>query len=140
MDITERQRKLLMTIIQEFIETAEAVGSISLQNKYNFKVSPATIRNEMADLVGHGYLYQKNSSGGRIPTTKGWRYFIEMLDKADLWDEPDVVKKEEIKTSLNKVKFDKNELIRETINFLSGLSENAAFALVDGEIYYAGLS
>lgn len=140
MDITDRQKKLLLTIIQEFIDTAEAVGSISLQNKYNFKVSPATIRNEMAELVAHGFLYQKNSSGGRIPTTKGWRYFIEALEKAALWDELDILAKEEIRTRLNKVKFDQSELIREAISQLSKLSNNAAFALVDGEVYYAGLS
>ncbi len=140
MDITDRQKKLLLTIIQEFIETAEAVGSISLQNKYKFKVSPATIRNEMAELVLQGYLYQKNSSGGRIPTTKGWRYFIETLISAGLWDEPDIVTKEQIKTNLNKVKFNNNELIRKAINYLSELSDNAAFALIDGDIYYAGLS
>jgi len=139
MDITERQRQLLLSIIKEFINTAEAVGSISLQNKYNLKVSPATIRNEMADLVLMGYLFQKHNSSGRIPTTKGWRYFIEELNQKSL-KEIDTATKTKIKTELSKIKFSKEDLIRQAIHFLSMLSENAAIALIGKDIFYAGLS
>ncbi len=137
--ISPRQQKLLLSIISEFINTAEAVGSISLQNKYRFKVSPATIRNEMAELVLHGYLFQKHSSGGRIPTTKGWRFFIESLGEKE-WQEVDVITKEQIKSELSKIKFDKRSLIRQSIQFLSKISGNAAVALVGDEVYYAGLA
>ena len=137
--ISPRQQKLLLSIISEFINTAEAVGSISLQNKYRFKVSPATIRNEMAELVLQGYLFQKHSSGGRIPTTKGWRFFIESLGEKE-WEDIDVITKEQIKSELNKIKFNKRNLIRQSLQYLSKLSGNAAIALVDDEIYYSGLS
>jgi transcriptional regulator of heat shock response len=139
MDISDRQQKLLLTIIKEFIESAEAVGSINLQNKYNFKVSPATIRNEMAELVGQGYLYKRNSSGGRIPTTKGWRYFIESLADGEL-DEIDNKTKNEILEDLNKIRADRTILLRHAIQHLSKLSNNIALALIDNQIYYAGLS
>jgi len=139
MDISERQRQLLLTIISEFIETAEAVGSLNLQSKYGFKVSPATIRNEMAELVSTGYLLNRNSSGGRVPTLKGWRYFIgDLLEKGI--DDIDVVTQESIKSELVKIKYDKYQLLRKTIGFLSTLANNPAIALVDGEIFYAGLA
>jgi transcriptional regulator of heat shock response len=139
MDITQRQRQLLLSIISEFINTAEAVGSISLQNKYNFKVSPATIRNEMAELVLMGYLFQKHNSGGRIPTTKGWRFFVETLDTKELKD-LDVATKQTIKEDLIKTGSHNDDLIRHSIKYLSQISGNAAIALIDREIYYAGLS
>ncbi len=139
MDISQRQQQLLLRIIDEFIETAEAVGSLSLQSKYNFKVSPATIRNEMADLVSLGYLSNFNTSGGRLPTLKGWRYFLNDLMSEEL-DEIDAVTQEKIKAELNKLKFDRSLLLRKTISFLSKLADNPAIALVDGEIYYAGLA
>jgi len=139
MDISDRQRQLLLTIISEFIETAEAVGSLNLQSKYGFKVSPATIRNEMAELVSTGYLLNRNASGGRVPTLKGWRYFIQDLREKGIED-IDVLTQEEIKNELNKIKFDKYQLLRKTIGFLASLANNPAIALVDGEIFYAGLA
>jgi len=139
MDISARQRLLLLTIISEFIETAEAVGSINLQSKYGFKVSPATIRNEMAELVSGGYLYNRNASGGRVPTLKGWRYFIADLINKGV-DDIDIITQEEIKNELNKLKFNRSELLRKSLGYLSDLADNPAIALIDGEIYYAGLS
>lgn len=137
-ELTQRQKSLLLSIIAEFIETAEAVGSISLQNKYNLRVSTATIRNEMADLVDLGYLYQKHLSGGRIPTTKGWRYFVDELDKN--LKEIEKREQEEIEDNLVKRNASEEELIRESIGMLSSITGNASIALIDKEIYYAGLS
>ena len=59
--MTPRQRKLLQAIINEFIESAEAVGSVNLVNKYRLDVSSATIRNEMAELMRQGYLMKPHS-------------------------------------------------------------------------------
>lgn len=137
-NLSERQKKLLLSIINEFIDTAEAVGSISLQSKYNLPVSTATIRNEMAELVLLGYLYQKHLSSGRIPTTKGWRFFVESL-KA-LGEELDNSSKEEIDTGLMKVKPDLDSLIRSSLNSLSQISHNAAIALIGNDLHYSGLS
>lgn len=136
--ITERQRQLLQAIITEFIETANAVGSVNLSDKYNFKVSPATIRNEMARLVDLGYLAQPHSSSGRVPTTIGLRFFLQELLE-DL-TELDVYTQTELKQQLHQSRFDKEALVRNAIKFLSSKSGNAAIALVDKDVYYAGLS
>lgn len=138
MGMTSRQKQLLAAIIEEFISTAQAVGSLSLQESHGFRVSPATIRNEMKALVDEGYLSKQHSSSGRIPTTLGLRYFLQELTQ-ELQD-PDIVTQEEVKRSLHVARFSKEELIREALKFLSEYSGNAAVALVDKEIYYAGLA
>jgi len=82
--MTPRQVKLLHAIIDDFINNATAVGSLSLTHRYNLGVSPATIRNEMSDLVEQGYLEKPHSSSGRIPTNMAYRYFIrEILRELD---------------------------------------------------------
>lgn len=139
-DLTPRQIQLLKAIIEEFIHSGEAVGSISLQNKYKFRVSPATIRNEMAELVDLGYLYMKHSSGGRIPTTKAWRFFVSDLLKNQEEANIDLLVQEQLKVRLNRIKFETESLIREGLTFLHKLTGNTALALVNRDIYYAGLS
>lgn len=139
MELTERQQKLLLSIIKEFIKTAEAVGSISLQSKYNLDLSPATIRNEMSVLVENGFLFQKHNSGGRIPTTKGWRFFIESLGEDEL-NQIDEITKEKIKEELYGLRPNSKELIRKAIFELFRLSLNPAVAIIENEFYYAGLS
>jgi len=136
--MTPRQKQLLAAIIQEFISTATAVGSISLNDKYKFKVSPATIRNEMAALVREGYLDKPHSSAGRVPTTMGLRYFIE--EQLQELEELDTVAKEKVKSQLYNLRFDKEMLIREALKVLTQISHNATVALIGKEIYYAGLA
>lgn len=138
MSITERQKQLLLAIIREFIDSGEAVGSISLQDKYNFKVSPATIRNEMSELVDLGFLFMKHSSGGRIPTNKAWKYYIESI--SDELENIDIVTRERIKVELNKDKFNIEVLIRNALKYLSQYTGNTSVALVGESVYYAGLS
>ncbi len=136
---SDRQKELLLTIIKEFIETAEAVGSISLQNKYDFDLSPATIRNEMANLGLLGYLYQKNLSSGRIPTTKGWRFFVDYLESMG-FEDVDHNTQDEIQSVLHKSTADSEQIIRKSVAMLSRFSGNAAIAVVDGQVMYSGLS
>jgi len=77
----DRKKKVLQAIIKHFVETAEPVGSKTLLVSYQFRVSPATIRNDMMLLEQEGYLFQPHTSAGRIPTTKGYRLFVdEMAD------------------------------------------------------------
>ncbi len=139
MDLSDRQQQLLKAIIDDFITSGEPVGSLALQTKYQFKVSPATIRNEMSDLVLKGYLFMKHSSGGRIPTTKGWRFYLDEIDD-ETEDIIDVVTREKVKIELNKVKFETENLIRNSLNYLNSLTGNVAVALIDKDVYYAGLS
>lgn len=74
-----RQESILEAIVREYVETAEPVGSLVLVEKYHFSYSPATIRAEMALLEDEKYIYQPYTSAGRVPTEKGYRYFVDMI-------------------------------------------------------------
>ncbi len=77
--LTDRQRAILKLIVQEYVATGRAVGSKSLTERYAVGVSPATIRNEMADLEAAGFVQHLHTSGGRVPTDQGYRYFVHHL-------------------------------------------------------------
>lgn len=79
MRMDERKSKVLQAIIDDYVSTAEPVGSRTIARKYRLGVSPATIRNEMADLEELGYLEQPHTSAGRIPSDKGYRYYVDCL-------------------------------------------------------------
>lgn len=79
MNMNERKKKILVAIIQDYIQTAEPVGSRTISRKYNLGVSPATIRNEMADLEDLGLIEQPHTSAGRIPSDLGYRYYVDYL-------------------------------------------------------------
>ena len=79
MELADRKRKILRAIVEGYISTGEPVGSKTLLLETGINVSPATIRNDMADLTQNGYLYQPHTSAGRIPTQKACRYYIDNL-------------------------------------------------------------
>lgn len=79
MELSERKEKILSAIIERFITTGEPVGSKFLVEVLSFPVSSATVRNEMAYLSEMGYLDQPHTSAGRIPSDKGYRYYIDKL-------------------------------------------------------------
>lgn len=74
-----RKKKILTAVIQEYINTADPVGSRTLSKHHELGVSPATIRNEMADLEEMGYLISPHTSAGRIPTQKAYRYYVDEI-------------------------------------------------------------
>lgn len=79
MDLDARKQKILQAIIQDYISSAEPVGSRTIARKYDLGVSAATIRNEMFDLEMMGYLEQPHTSAGRIPSLKGYRFYVDCL-------------------------------------------------------------
>ncbi len=79
MDLSDRKRKILQAIIDEYIGTAEPVGSRAISKKENLGLSSATIRNEMADLEEMGYLIQPHTSAGRVPSDEGYRFYVNSL-------------------------------------------------------------
>lgn len=86
-ELTERQKKLLLLIVRDYIESksAQPIGSKRLAEHYHLSLSPATIRNEMAALTEMGYLRQPHTSAGRVPTEEGYRYFVsQMMNQAEL--------------------------------------------------------
>ncbi|MBM7565620.1 heat-inducible transcriptional repressor HrcA [Paenibacillus sacheonensis] len=79
--LTDRQRMILNVIIDDYIRSAEPIGSRSISKRSDVSFSPATIRNEMADLEELGFLEQPHTSAGRIPSIKGYRYYVDHLVK-----------------------------------------------------------
>jgi len=75
----ERKKQVLNAIIKDYIANAEPVGSRAVAKKYDLGVSPATIRNEMSDLTEDGYIEQPHTSAGRIPSAKGYRFYVDNL-------------------------------------------------------------
>lgn len=78
-EFDERKESILKAIIKTYLDTGEPVGSRTLSKLLDIKLSPATIRNEMSDLEELGYIEQLHASGGRIPSTKGYRYYVDNL-------------------------------------------------------------
>jgi heat-inducible transcriptional repressor len=81
MTLDDRKLDVLRAIIEDYVETQEPVGSKALVERHNLRVSPATVRNDMAVLEEEGYLRQPHTSAGRVPTDKGYRLFVDRLTR-----------------------------------------------------------
>ena len=94
-DLSERSREILKTVIHAYINDAEPVGSRTVAKKAGLGLSPATIRNAMADLEDIGLLFQPHSSAGRLPTEAGLRYYVDfLLEKENLsWGDQVAIEK-----------------------------------------------
>ena len=82
--LNERKKKILQIIIEDYISSAEPVGSRTIARKYDLGLSPATIRNEMSDLELLGYLEQPHTSAGRIPSAQAYRFYVDALIDNDV--------------------------------------------------------
>ncbi len=96
-NLTQRQIEILRSIIEEYIETAEAVGSETIEKKHNLSASPATIRNEMTKLAEYGYIRKQHSSAGRLPTAQGLKFYVrELMKEKELSTVEEVALKEKV--------------------------------------------
>lgn len=86
MYISDRQKTILSSVVDEYINSAQPVSSQLLEKKYDFSICPATIRIEMQKLTEKGFLSQPHTSAGRVPTDKGYRFFVDELLKKELED------------------------------------------------------
>ena len=77
--LDQRLRQVLFAVIAEYVETAQPVGSRSISRRHIPRLSPATIRNAMADLEDMGYLTHPHTSAGRVPTDKAYRFYVDAL-------------------------------------------------------------
>jgi len=77
--ITERQQHILHSLVKEYIDLASPISSSLLKKKCALDISPATIRNELQELTELGYITQPHTSAGRVPTEKGYKFFIEII-------------------------------------------------------------
>nr|WP_325297496.1 heat-inducible transcriptional repressor HrcA [uncultured Dysosmobacter sp.] len=85
MELTDRKKQILKVVVEDYIQTAEPVGSKTIAAEMGGSVSSATIRNELADLVELGYLEQPHTSAGRVPSPKGYRLYVnELMEKQKL--------------------------------------------------------
>lgn len=85
--LDERKTAILGAVVQEYVATAQPVGSTHIARASSVQVSPATVRNEMAVLEQEGYLIQPHTSAGRVPTDKGYRFFVDHLTRPGRLDE-----------------------------------------------------
>lgn len=123
--LTSRQTQILKTIIDEYVATAEPVGSEAMDKKYNLGVSPATIRNEMVTLTKAGYLKQLHASAGRIPTPVAIKFYINQLMEEKQMSLVDEVKaKEEVWDSRDDI----DELMDEATHALATRTRSLAVA------------
>ncbi len=126
--IHEREREILTAIVETFISTGEPVGSRTLARGSREGLSPATIRNVMADLSEAGFLEQPHTSAGRVPTTEGYRYYVEQLTgNARLSHESETM----IQDSFQGVS-DAQEFLERTSHVLSLISRNVGVAIATG--------
>ena len=126
--IGERGREILTAIVETFIATGEPVGSRTLARSNREGLSPATIRNVMADLADAGYLEQPHTSAGRVPSAEAYRYYVEQITgQASLSDENQSI----IQGSLQGVT-DVEEFMERTSHVLSLISRNVGVAVVMG--------
>jgi len=135
-ELTERQTKILKAIVEEYMETAEPVGSETLEKKYELGVSPATIRNEMVRLTEAGYLRQPHTSAGRVPTKQAFKLYVnQLMEERQLSVAEEVAAKEKVWDS----RFDFDRLMREAVKALAQSTQALALAAVEGgNIYHAG--
>src|SRR5210317_362893 len=84
--LTDRSQIILEAIIEEYIATAQPVGSKALTQNHGIKLSPASVRNVMAELEELGYLASPHTSAGRIPTEKGYRFYVDTLIRVNELD------------------------------------------------------
>jgi len=125
-ELTERQRKILEAVIHCYTFTAEPVGSRTVAKRYNLGISPATVRNVMADLEEMGYLFQPHTSAGRVPTEKGYRLYVdELMRESGLTRE----EKELIEREYEKVKHQLDRIMEHTSKILSLISRYVGVAV-----------
>lgn len=135
-DLTSRQVQILRAVVEEYINTAEAVGSDTIDRKYSLGVSPATIRNEMVYLTKHGYLRQPHTSAGRIPSSLAIKMYVrDLMRERDLSVADEVSVKERIWTKRNQL----SALLQESTRVLAQRAHAIGIAITDDQqLFIAG--
>lgn len=123
LDLSSRQQSILLAIVLDYTATAEPVGSRTISKRYNLGLSPATIRNEMAELEESGLLEQPHTSSGRVPSEFGYRTFVDyLMDKPPLSEQEIEIIKRNIDTN----PFVLENIIEKSTRVLSGISNSLA--------------
>lgn len=124
--LDERKRQVLQAIIDDYISTAEPIGSRTIARKYGLGVSPATIRNEMSDLEALGFLEQPHASAGRIPSAKGYRFYVDcLMGPQQVSDSDTVLINQWFDQKVRRI----DEAFQETVRVLSRVTQNVSLLL-----------
>lgn len=136
--MTERQQKILNAIIEQYAEIASPVGSVTLAKL--FSVSPATIRSEMVKLEEMGFIEQPHTSAGRIPTDKGYRCYVNILNQAKERHQLDRGTTRALDARLGVGDTSRADcVIRGAVDSLVELTQNLGLATIGDELYMSGI-
>ncbi len=125
--LDERSKKILCAVVQDYINFPDPVGSRTVARKYSLGISPATIRNIMADLEEMGFLKQPHTSAGRIPTDMGYRFYVDFLISERGYTDKELLK--DLYTRLEDLKDNIDTLFSETTKTISMLSQYLGVAM-----------
>ncbi|HEY1085673.1 MAG TPA: transcriptional regulator [Candidatus Saccharimonadales bacterium] len=135
--MTERQVAILSAIIEQYAEVASPVGSVTLAKLFN--VSSATIRSEMSKLEEHGFITQPHTSAGRIPTDKGYRFYVNLLTQTN--EQPALADRSAraIEARVSGADGRADRAIRSAVDSLVDLTGNLGIATIGDELYMSGM-
>ena len=129
MELTDRKKQILKVVVEDYIRTAEPVGSKAIAGRMGVSLSSATIRNELADLVDLGYLEQPHTSAGRVPAPKGYRLYVnELMERQKL----SLAETEEINQSLRGKLEQLDRLLSQAGRAVSSFVNYPAYAVAAG--------
>lgn len=138
--MTERQAKILAAIIEQYAEIAVPVGSVTLAKL--FSVSSATIRAEMSALEELGYIAQPHTSAGRVPTDKGYRFYVNAITDAPNEDMPQLLERSaraiDARVATHTDRSDR--AIRSAVDSLAEVTRNLGIATIGDQLYMSGMS
>ncbi len=126
MSLDERKAQILRAVVAEYIDTAQPVGSGRVASASGVNVSSATVRNDMATLEQEGYLRQPHTSAGRVPTEKGYRFFVDALGDPSPLAGRDA---QQVRSFFSKAHGELEEMLRDTSRLLAGLTDYAAVVI-----------
>ncbi|MEK7622879.1 MAG: hypothetical protein AAB430_03315 [Patescibacteria group bacterium] len=136
MMLNDRQAKVLKAVIEEYTATAQPVGSVTLEKKYNLGISPATIRNEMVNLTKNGFLQQPHTSAGRTPTPMALKYYVRELIKEE---EVSVADEVAVKEKVWDHRFEIDRFMHDITRALADKTQSLAVSCTSkGDVYHAG--
>jgi heat-inducible transcriptional repressor len=128
--LDDRKAAILRAVVEEYIQTAQPVGSTAVSRIPGMAVSPATVRNEMSALERDGFLAQPHTSAGRIPTDKGYRFFVDSLAPPGRLDP---AQSQQVRTFFATAHGELERMLSDTSRFLAGLTDYAAVVIRGAE-------
>lgn len=128
--LNDRRAAILRAVVEQYIDTAQPVGSSRIVQATGLKVSPATVRNEMGSLESEGFITQPHTSAGRIPTEKGYRFFVDQL-RGDQPLQP--IKAQEIGEFFRQAHGELEQLLRDATSLLARLTSTTAVVVSSPE-------